>query len=462
MTVERRDILRWLAFSPIAVARPRPVPAGEVRLPAIAPAPIRRPEPGLVEIDLDARPAALPVAGRRATLWTYGGSFPGRLLRLRERETVRLRFTNRLPEATNLHFHGLHVPPTGRADNVWLHVPPGEDFTYEFRIPAGAGGTHWYHPHLHGTIARQMWAGLAGPLIVESPVDAMPELAGADERVIVLKDLAIADGMPAPHRPNDWGKGKQGDLILLNGAAAGPRTAPPRLHARAGSVRLRLINACNARYFRLGLEDDRPWHLIATDGHFLARSEAARDLLLVPGGRADVLIPLEDRREVRLRHLFYDRRGPDFTPEHTLLRILPPPAPRPLPLPGRLAEVPALRPDDAAVRRRITMAMFLLNGQPFNPMRTDVRARLGDLELWEVENVGTMDHPFHIHTWYFQVWSTNGRPKPLRAWRDTVNLRPGDRLELLVPLVSYAGRSVYHCHVAEHGDKGMMGIVEVG
>ena len=453
-TFRRREVLGAL----LGLAGAALVPgrhAAALELPAIPLAPTRRPEPGLVEIAVDAAPARLAVAGRTAELWTYGGGFPGRMLRVREGETVRLRFANRLPEATNLHFHGLHIPPTGRADNVWLHVMPGETFDYEFTVPEGDAGTHWYHPHLHGRIARQMWAGLAGPLIVDGPIDALPELAAADERIVVLKDLGLVDGRPPPHGAMDWHKGKEGDLVLVNGAVT------PRLRATAGSVRLRLINACNARYFRLGLEDGRPWHLIATDGHYLERPQELDDLLLVPGARADVLIPLERSEEVRLRHLFYDRRTPDFTPERTLLTIVPRVGARPLPLPERLAGVPRLRPEHAVARRRITMAMFLLNGQPFDPNRIDIAGRLGDLELWEVENVGTMDHPFHIHTWYFQVATRNGRAAPFPAWRDTVNLRPGDRLELLVPLRSYTGRSLYHCHVAEHGDKGMMGVVEV-
>jgi FtsP/CotA-like multicopper oxidase with cupredoxin domain len=105
--------------------------------------------------------------------------------------------------------------------------------------------------------------------------------------------------------------------------------------------------------------------------------------------------------------------------------------------------------------------MFFINGRPFDPRRIDARGRLGDLELWQVENVGTMDHPFHLHTWYFQVIARNGRPEPFRAWRDMVNLKPGERLELLVPLSNYTGRTVYHCHVSEHGDKGMMALIEV-
>ena len=450
----RRDVLGGL-LGLAGVAIPRSARPAAAALPEVLPAPTRRPEPGLVEIALDASHARLSVAGRSAELWAYGGSFPGRLLRVREGETVRLRFANRLPEATNLHFHGLHIPPTGRADNVWLHIPAGETFTYEFEVPRGIAGTYWYHPHAHGAIARQLWAGLAGPLIVDGPLDAMAELAAADERIVVLKDLALAGDRPAPHRVMDWHKGKEGDLVLVNGVLA------PELRATAGTVRLRLINACNARYFRLGLEDGRPWHLIATDGHFLERPQALDDLLLVPGARADVLIPLEDRRAVRVRHLFYDRRSPDYTPEQTLLTIVPRVGARPLPMPERLAEVPALRAEDAAVRRHVTMAMFFMNGRPFDPRRIDAKGRPGNLELWEVENVGTMDHPFHLHTWYFQVLARNGRPEPFRAWRDMVNLKPGERVALMVPLVNYVGKTLYHCHISEHGDKGMMAVLDV-
>jgi FtsP/CotA-like multicopper oxidase with cupredoxin domain len=455
MMLDRRGVLQLAGgLAAAAALSPWRLEASGIELPEIAPAPARRPEPGLLEAEIDARVESLVVGDQRAGLWTYGGSFPGRALEVREGETLRLHFTNRLPEPTNLHFHGLHIPPTGRADNVCLHIAPGERFTYEFTIGKGEGGTYWYHPHLHGAIARQLWSGLAGPLIVRAPEDERPELRAADERVIMLKDIALEDGAPARHTASDWMQGKQGDLILVNGALR------PTLRARASLLRLRLINACNARYVRLGLDPTEPLHLIATDGHFIERPLALDELLLVPGARADVLLALDGERPLRLLDLPYDRRIPLHSGRSTLMDILPPPETRPLPLPDRLPEVRPLDPQ-AATRRRVTMAPFLLNGQPFNPRRTDATARRGDLELWEVANVGSMDHPFHIHNWYFQVLSRNGRPETLRAWRDMVNLRPGDALELLVPLRSFAGKSVYHCHIAEHGDKGMMATIEV-
>ena len=447
-------LLGGLATAPLLTRRSGSTPAPA--LPEIPLAPQRRPEPGLVEIDLQARPAEVVVDGRRAALWTYGGSFPGRLLRLREGETARIRFVNRLPEVTNLHFHGLHVPPTGRADNIWLHVPPGETFVYEFEPPRGSAGTYWYHPHAHGAIARQLWAGLSGPLIVDGPLERMPELADADERIVVLRDLALDEqGRPAPHRVMDWHEGKQGDLVLANGVVQ------PELRARAGTLRLRLINASNARYFRLALSDGRPLHLIATDGHYLEEPAAVSEILLVPGARADVLIQPDESRPLALRDLPYDRRTSHHSVEGTLLTILPRAGARPKALPQSLTSVPDLRPEHALVRRRVTMAMFFMNGRPFNPRRVDSRGRRGDMELWQVENVGTMDHPFHLHTWYFQAIARNGRPEPFRAWRDMINLIPGDRVDLMVPLADYAGRTVYHCHISEHGDKGMMAVLEV-
>jgi FtsP/CotA-like multicopper oxidase with cupredoxin domain len=280
-------------------------------------------------------------------------------------------------------------------------------------------------------------------------------VAGADERVVLLRDLALDEqGRPAPHRVMDWHEGRQGDLILANGAVQ------PVLPARAGTVRLRLINASNARYFRLALAAGQPLHLIATDGHYLEAPVAVPELLLVPGERADVLVQAEGA-PLALRDLPYDRRTSHHSIERTVLRILPRTNAAPIALPQRVGHVPDLRPENTLAPRRVTMAMFFMNGRLFDPGRIDDRARLGATELWQVENVGTMDHPFHLHTWHFQVLARNGRLEPFRAWRDMVNLKPGDRVDLMVPLINYPGRTLYHCHIAEHGDKGMMAVLAV-
>ena len=415
-----------------------------------------RSQPGLVEMAFDAAPRAHTVLGRRVPMWLYGGRFPGPRIELAEGETLRLYFSNRLPLPTNLHFHGMHVPPTGSADNIYVQIPPGERFTYEFTPGPGTAGTYWYHPHCHELVARQMWYGLAGPIVVRGPLDAMPELAAADERVVVLRDVAVEGDGLAGYEVNDWHKGKEGPYLLANGAYE------PEWRMRAGTARLRLVNVANARHLRLALSDRRPMFLIALDGPFLERPVAVEELLLAPAQRAEILVPFEDGRPVELRALHYNRGAP--TPRlrnRFVLRMLPPPDASPLPLPERLATIPELDPATARVQRRIDLSMFLINGRRYRYERVDIRGRLGDLEYWRVRNLGTMDHPFHLHTWPFQIHRRNGRPPAFRAWRDTVHLRPGEEAELLVPLRDFAGRTLFHCHISEHADRGMMGTIEV-
>jgi len=455
--MSRRAILRGLAGGAALLGTGLPVASATAAAADAGPRclPVRRPEPGLVEAELRARVRRIVVDGQPVTLWTYEGAFPGPELRVRAGERLRLTFRNDLPEASNLHYHGLHVPPTGRADNIWLHVPPGGRFTYEFDIPASEAGTFWYHPHVHGAIARQMWHGLSGPLIVEGGLDELPELQAADDRTLLLRDLEHVAGAPTPHTPLDWMQGKEGGPVLCNGSLA------PRFRARASLVRLRLINASNAAYLRLGRDDGRPLHLIGTDGRALAKPRSVEDVLLTPAQRAEVLVDMPVDRAVTLRRLPYDRRAPYPGGRGVLARLQPPTEHKPVPVPETLLSQPAADPARASRRRRVRMAMFLLNGQPFNPNRIDARGRLGEVEIWEVSNVGTMDHPFHMHTWHFKPLTWNGRPWPVDCWRDTVNLRPGDTVELYVPLTDYTGKTVYHCHIAEHGDKGMMAVLDV-
>ena len=429
-----------------------------------------RSQGGLLSLKLSATPTPLALAGQRATLLTYGGSFPGPTLRVRPRDTVRLTLENRLPEPTNLHWHGLPISP--KVDDPFLEIPPGESWTYEFTVPKELAGTFWYHPHLHGRVAPQLFAGLLGALVVESSLDAIPELREAEEHLLVLKDLALQGGRPAPHTPMDWMNGKEGDLVLVNGALR------PTLVAQKATLRLRLLNASNARYYRLALQD-HPLYLIAADGGFLEEPLEVSELLLAPGERAEVLVRLRKEGRFLLQALPYDRgamgmmdmggmahampQGPS-RPE-TLLYLIAPKNPKPLPLPKALSPFPPL-PAPVVTRRLVLTedmmaARFFINGQVFDHRRVDLKGQAQTVEVWEVENQGDMDHPFHLHVHPFQVLSVGGRPFPYRAWKDVVNLKAGEVARLLVPLRE-KGRTVFHCHIVEHEDRGMMGVLEVG
>jgi FtsP/CotA-like multicopper oxidase with cupredoxin domain len=410
--------------------------------------------PGPIEVELEAGETMVDLPGGPARLLTYNGLFPGPLIRAREGQRLRVRLTNRLVEATNLHFHGLHVSPMDNHDNVFVNVQPGETFSYELTVPAGYGGTFWYHPHRHGRLARQLWAGLAGPLVIDpaGPVDA---LGAIEEKILLIKDISILEGRPEPHHSADWARGKSGRLILVNGRLR------PEIRARGALIRLRLINACNARMLLLARADRKPLQVIAHDGHLLEAPRALDEVLLTPAQRLDLLLELDDEGAVELLHKPYNR-GSQREPSRSelLFSVRGHSTSAQAAWPTRLGPVDHLDPENAAVRRSFRMAMAFLapDGQR---QLAPIEARLGDLELWEITNVDTQDHVFHLHTWPFQVWRRDGVALTDPGWRDTINLVPGERVEILIPFRDFAGRSVFHCHIAEHGDAGMMGIVEV-
>jgi len=440
---------------------------------------------GVLDLALKAQAGTVSLAGRSAALYSYNGSVPGPRLEIRPGDHVRIRFANRLTEVTNLHFHGLHISPSGNADNVFLEIPPGENQTYEFSLPQDhRGGTYWYHPHVHHLIARQVWAGLAGLLIVRGELDDIPEIRDADEEFLVLKDFDLdANGdLLTPDPSPQIMQGREGDLVLVNGELNPTFRIP-----KDGLLRLRFLNASVARYYRLQLED-HPMYLIVTDGGPIAEPFEMRELLLAPGERAEVLVRGErSPGQYRLMNLPYRRFNmgmmgggsmmggmPVSSDEPTVLATLQyQENRRALPLPTRLVPVAPL--PEATEERQLVfghsmMGMegmeFTINGMTFDPERTDSVVKVGTVEEWEIVNVGGMmmmdfDHPFHIHTNAFQVVSVNDQSPSFSAWRDIVNVPMGGSVRIRIPFQDFPGRTVYHCHILDHEDLGMMAVIEM-
>jgi FtsP/CotA-like multicopper oxidase with cupredoxin domain len=444
----------------------------------------------VLEVLLTAQTGALFLAERRARLYNYNGSVPGPRLEVRSGEHLRIRFTNRLPELTNLHLHGLHVSPTGNADNVFLEIPPGESQVYEYSIPPDhRGGTYWYHPHVHHLIARQVWAGLAGLLIVRGELDDIPEIRDANEEFLVLKDFSLdANGdLLTPDPTPQIMQGREGDLVLVNGEFNPTFRIP-----KDGLLRLRFLNASVARYYRLQLED-HPMYQIATDGGPIAEPFEMRELLLAPGERAEVLVRgSRPPGRYRLMNLPYRRfnmgmmarRGmmgsacmmgeaSSSSDQPTVLATLQyQQGGRVVPLPRRLIPVESL--PEATEKRQFVFShrmmrtdsdIFTINGVPFDPERTDTIVKVGTVEEWELVNGGGMmmdfDHPFHIHTNAFQLVSENGRKPFFSAWKDVVNVPMGGSVRIRIPFQDFSGRTVYHCHILDHEDLGMMAVIEM-
>ncbi|SBO44256.1 multicopper oxidase family protein [Cyanobium sp. NIES-981] len=459
---------------------------------------------GLLELDLTAEETAVSIPGGPERALTYNGLLPGPLLELQPGDAVRLRLHNRLDQPTNLHYHGLHIPPGGQADNVFLSVAPGASQTYDFQLPANhPAGTFYYHPHRHGTVADQVFGGLGGVLIVRGALDRIPEVGAAQEQVLFLKDLPVGWENAAMGRGMGRGRmlGREGSALTVNGQVNPDLTVP------AGALlRLRIVNGSNARFWRLALED-HPFHLIATDGGALEAPVALRELLLAPGERAEVLVQASRAGgRYRLLNLPYARaaggrmggrrggmgmgprggmgmgpgRGAEFgagfgagsglqpQAEIAIATLTYAGAVAPQPLPERLLPVEPLPPPVRSRRFELNHGMapgmgmvFLINGRPYAPHRTDTRVRLGDTEDWDLVNTGVMDHPFHVHINPFQVISRNGRPEPYRAWMDVVLVRSGETVRIRTRFTDFPGRTVYHCHILDHEELGMMGNLEI-
>ncbi|MGC1218663.1 MAG: multicopper oxidase family protein [Phormidesmis sp.] len=455
---------------------------------------------GLLEYSLTAKaqPYSLMGTSKQQTtrLLTYNGLFPGPILEARAGDTVRLTLVNELDSPTNLHYHGLHISP--EVDNVFREVAAGVDastdasgenrYTYEFQIPKNHPAvTGWYHPHYHLNVAPQVFGGLAGPLIVRGDLDDIPEIQQAEEEILVLQDFEPAlqggpqkEGLPLPTLAKRWGR--EGSLLLANG-----QQNPVVGLSQNGLLRLRLINASASRIYQLQMPG-HPWFLIATDRGALAEPTGLDALFLSPGERAELLISAsQEPGDYEIFSLPYDRgvskmvesmgdaieQMPGIV-EHkktaiATLRYMPSSRTEPLPLPKQLIPVEPLPAPhttrefvlDHGIDRSAASTGFTINAQSFIMGRVNTQVKLNQVEDWRIINKASMDHPFHLHTNRFQVVERNGQPEPFRAWKDTVSVGGYETLTIRVKFEDFAGRTVYHCHILDHEDQGMMGIVEI-
>jgi bilirubin oxidase len=426
--------------------------------------------PGTFEASLTAAPAQLElVAGTVTNVYAYNGSVPGPTIDVNEGDHVVIHFTNQLPDATTVHWHGLHIP-ADQDGNPQDAVAPGASRDYVFDLPAGSAGTYWYHPHPQGKTAQQTEMGLEGVIRVHAKNDPLPP--DVHETLLFLSDNTLdGSGRIAPASMMDQMNGREGDTVFVNGLVQ------PTLVLRAGEVRrLRVVNGSDARYYLLAV----PGHTlrqIGTDGGLFAMPQPRDQILLAPAERIEVLLAAtaDPGTQTMLRALPYDRGAMTNDMSGTLtsseidlvsIQYMPDPAVTPPVVSGPLRQVDPIDTSGAG-RRAFTLTeqmmqmQFQINGASFDPSRVDQHAALGSTEIWTLDNQGDMDHPFHLHGFQFQVLDRNGVPEPAVAWKDTVNLRKKDVLRIAVELGDFPGMRMYHCHILEHEDAGMMGMIDV-
>ena len=458
---------RWMsgrATPPIVTARPPAGGAGSFVEPEV-----RRSTAGLLETTLHARLSRTRIAGQPVLSSVYDGLYPGPTLRVRAGERLIVHLVNDLATATNLHFHGGHVTPAGNSDNVFVHVGPGERFTYQYDIPAThRSGLNWYHPHAHGSNERQVFGGMAGALIVEGAIDEHPAIAGLQERLLFLQNTSVApDGRTLDvDEAHDAGLTEQYSVRTVNGQLQPTLTIAP-----GETQRWRIANAAANTFFRLSLEGHQ-FHLIARDGNPLTRVQTLDELLLGPGQRREVLVQGGPAGRYVLRSLAF-AWGFETDPEVVMgyLEAAGEPQQAP-PLPTALLPSPDLRPEPVDRARRFSLTiqqtadpnepLFLIDGQVFDPERVDVVAELDTIEEWTIVNPSRDFHPFHIHVNDFQTIAVNGEPVDNFGVEDTVLVPPnGGSITMRTRFEDYTGRLVWHCHILRHEERGMMQVVEV-
>ena len=417
------------------------------------------PAPGITHVRLTARPAEVEVApGRTLTMWSYGGRVPGPLIRVRRGDLLVVELDNQLPEPTTIHWHGVRVPNAmDGAHLVQQPVPPGGRFRYEFRLPDA--GLYWFHPH-HRSSA-QLASGLYAPLLVEDP----DEPAGLGRSaVLVFSDVdpqtPVSDGTSSP--PGEVRRGREGQLVLVNGRDR------PTVEVPAGSrQRWRLVNAARSRFMRIAVPGQQ-LQLIGSDGGLLERPFAPHDeLLLTPGERADVLIIPSGSQGQRLsvKLLPHDRGEGIVSAEQDLfhLQLGPAMAGGSPPLPaGALRSIERLTVNAATTRQVIRIGErpggFVVNDQTEH---AHLRARVGETQVLAVSNHTAFDHPFHLHGFFFQVLEPGGRVREPVEWRDTINLAALTSAQLAVRFDDRPGQWMFHCHILDHAELGLHGIIDV-
>lgn len=438
------------------------------------------------EVRLMPAPGRLPLVGGghpETGVWCFNGTVPGPEIRLRQGERIQIVCDNHLSQDTTIHWHGIRVPnPMDGVPYVTQPpIEPGRSFTYEFTVPDA--GTYWYHPHDHSS--EQIGRGMMGAFVIEEPAPLV-----VDREVIwvlgdfrLRSDASIAGGFDNPMEMSM--AGRIGNTVTINGRV------PTDFAVRSGErIRLRLINAAAARIFGLEFRQHRPL-VVALDGQPIAphppdggrvvlapaqRIDLVLDLIGKPGGKSSVVDTFYRHLPYRLVDLAYA----DAPPLRT--KALAPPA--------TLPRNTQPEPDLAGAQRHVVTltggmmggggmsgmsmgmgmmgggrAMWAINGsaivnddmQHMKPILTLTR---GKTYVLAIDNQTAWYHPIHLHGHSFRVVTRNGKSTQYRAWRDTVLMPPRERAEIAF-VADNPGDWMFHCHILDHQDGGMMAVIRV-
>ncbi len=411
---------------------------------------------------------------------TFGinGTYLGPTLKMTAGSRVRINVHNNIGEPSTLHWHGMHLPAKSDGGPHQV-IENGASWHPEFDVKQHAS-TFWYHSHMVPRTGFQVYHGLAGMIIVEDDNASgleIPQDYGVDDVPLILQDRRFsADGafeyltsMP------DRMMGMKGDTLLVNG------TVNPHFVARTNSLRLRVLNGSNSRFYTLAFDDKRRFHQIASDGGLLEKPYETDAITLAPAERAEIVVDLSNGRTTKLLSSTASQGGMmgggmmnmmmGGSESFEVLEIRPDQErKRSITLPTRLAKFETPDPAKAVRTRTFTLDMGMMmgggamtiNGRSMDMDRIDETVRLGTQEIWQIDNPSMMAHPFHVHDVQFRILDRNGvTPDPGElGYKDTVLINRNERVRLLLEFADYADPAIpymFHCHILEHEDAGMMG-----
>ncbi|MEE6711899.1 multicopper oxidase domain-containing protein [Pediococcus acidilactici] len=396
--------------------------------------------------------------GKPTHTWGYNGSILGPAIQFETGKTYHVTLKNELDEATTFHWHGLNI--VGPYEDGGPHAPvyPHGERKITFTVDQPAANI-WLHPHPCPETARQVWNGLAAPVIITDAHEQslkLPRRWGVNDFPVVLQDRSYHDNQ-LDYKADYDVDGTLGDYALVNG------TVNPVVNVTKPIVRLRFLNGSNRREWRLHFADYHPFTQIGSDGGLLPEAVDMDRIMLTCAERADVLVNFSDYQpgqEVILQTDDFDLikfKIGDIKKENMLL-------------PSPLAEIPALPVDESTPVFKTVMSgmddQVRLDGKLFDMQRIDTRQQVDQTQIWEVSNTNDMEggmiHPFHIHGCQFQLIDRNGHevnPNE-HGWKDTIGVNPNETVRIKVKFTKL-GIFMYHCHILEHEDTGMMAQIEI-
>lgn len=409
-------------------------------------------------------------------LWTFGGSLPGTELRFRQGDQLAIRVQNDLPQATSVHWHGLHVPNAmdGVPDLTQTPIEPGQTFDYEFDLPDA--GTYWYHSHQQST--EQVERGLYGAIVIEEAdgPDVDADLTLVLDDILLTPEAKLAEDFDNPGGASHGGR--LGNLILTNG------TIDWRQTAHSGDrLRLRLINAATARVFQLGLSGMQGW-VVAYDGMpLVAPQPVTEPFPLAPAQRIDLIVDVQADPGMQAHLVQYERDGGYSQASFDISgRSASAARPAPMPLPMN----PGWTAPDLANAQNIDMRleggmMGQMRAATFQGETMDTRALMQQGQFWALNGTAGMTdtplarlssgesarmslsndtafpHAMHLHGMHFAEIAPDGS---FGALRDTILVMPRAAQDIAF-VADNPGKWLFHCHMLSHQATGMKTWIEV-